>query len=212
MASRKVQQQSTACNSHGGSAGRIDFESETFVVGALQGGGSPRGHGTAGINSQAVAAGHIVPVAFSCKDHGADAQRDLSPTLRAGGHDGSHANAGVPPAIAFQTRIARNGRGQPEEICPALNGSDAGATSDMRPVLATSSAVRRLTPRECERLQGFPDDYTLISYRGKPAADGPRYKALGNSMAVPVMRWILSRIEQVATPVPPLRKEGGENG
>jgi DNA (cytosine-5)-methyltransferase 1 len=54
--------------------------------------------------------------------------------------------------------------------------------------------VRRLTPRECERLQGFPDDYTAITYRSKPAADGPRYKALGNSMAVPVMRWIGERI------------------
>lgn len=59
-------------------------------------------------------------------------------------------------------------------------------------------AVRRLTPRECERLQGFPDDYTLILYRGKPAADGPRYKALGNSMAVPVMRWIGERIQLIS--------------
>lgn len=57
--------------------------------------------------------------------------------------------------------------------------------------------VRRLLPRECERLQGFPDDYTLIPYRGKPACDGPRYKALGNSMAVPVVRWIGQRIQQV---------------
>ena len=57
--------------------------------------------------------------------------------------------------------------------------------------------LRRLTPRECERLQGFPDDYTLIPYRGKGTADcpdGPRYKALGNSMAVPCMRWIGERI------------------
>ncbi len=54
-------------------------------------------------------------------------------------------------------------------------------------------AVRRLTPRECERLQGFPDDYTAI----KGAADGPRYKALGNSMAVPVMAWIGRRIQMV---------------
>lgn len=57
--------------------------------------------------------------------------------------------------------------------------------------------VRRLTPRECERLQGFPDDWTKIPYRGKPAdecPDGPRYKAVGNSMAVPVMRWIGKRI------------------
>lgn len=59
------------------------------------------------------------------------------------------------------------------------------------------AAVRRLTPRECERLQGFPDDYTSISLRGKPAKGGPRYKALGNSMAVPVMRWIGERIELV---------------
>lgn len=58
--------------------------------------------------------------------------------------------------------------------------------------------VRRLTPRECERLQGFPDDWTLIPYRGKPAEDcpdGPRYKAIGNSMAVPVMKWIFERME-----------------
>lgn len=56
----------------------------------------------------------------------------------------------------------------------------------------------------CERLQGFPDDYTAIEYRGKPAADSPRYKAIGNSMAVPVMRWIGERIEFVN------RLEGGE--
>jgi DNA (cytosine-5)-methyltransferase 1 len=64
-------------------------------------------------------------------------------------------------------------------------------------VMTPQIAVRRLTPRECERLQGFPDDYTLVEYRGKLAADGPRYKALGNSMAVPVMRWIGERIAAV---------------
>lgn len=61
------------------------------------------------------------------------------------------------------------------------------------------SAVRRLTPVECERLQGFPDDYTLIPYRSRPAndcPDGPRYKAIGNSKAVPVVRWIGRRIQQ----------------
>jgi len=62
-----------------------------------------------------------------------------------------------------------------------------------------SMAVRRLTPVECERLQGFPDNFTRIPWRNKPASecpDGPRYKALGNSMAVPVMRWIGERIQQ----------------
>jgi DNA (cytosine-5)-methyltransferase 1 len=66
--------------------------------------------------------------------------------------------------------------------------------------IADQWAVRRLTPRECERLQGFPDDFTRISWRGKQAAgcpDGPRYKALGNSMAVNCMRWIGRRIEMV---------------
>lgn len=62
-------------------------------------------------------------------------------------------------------------------------------------VMNSSRTVRRLTPTECERLQGFPDGYTDVPWRGKPGApDGPRYKALGNSMAVPVMRWIGKRI------------------
>ena len=58
-------------------------------------------------------------------------------------------------------------------------------------------AVRRLTPVECERLQGFPDNYTDIKSKGKATPDGPRYKALGNSMAVPVMAWIGKRIQEV---------------
>lgn len=59
------------------------------------------------------------------------------------------------------------------------------------------SRVRRLTPRECERLQGFPDDWTLVPFRGKPAPDGHRYKAIGNSFPVPVVRWIGRRIDFV---------------
>ena len=62
------------------------------------------------------------------------------------------------------------------------------------------AVVRRLTPRECERLQGMPDDWTRIPYKNKPAEDcpdGPRYKAIGNSMAVPVMRWIMERMDCV---------------
>jgi DNA (cytosine-5)-methyltransferase 1 len=66
--------------------------------------------------------------------------------------------------------------------------------------VATGMAIRRLTPKECERLQGFPDDWTKIPYRNKEAdqcPDGPRYKACGNSMAVPVMRWIGERINLI---------------
>ncbi len=68
--------------------------------------------------------------------------------------------------------------------------------------------VRRLTPRECERLQGFTDDYTLISDGKRMSADGPRYKALGNSMAVPVMRWIGKRVNAAIQPV----TDGGDHG
>jgi DNA (cytosine-5)-methyltransferase 1 len=60
-----------------------------------------------------------------------------------------------------------------------------------------AAAVRRLMPVECERLQGFPDGHTAIIYRGKPAADGPRYKAIGNSWAVNCARWIGRRIQIV---------------
>ena len=135
--------------------------------------------------------GHTIAVAFSAKDYGADAG-DIAPTLRAGGHTTSHANGGVMPAVAF----AQNTRDELREMAVV------GALASQPGMKQTSyvrqhMAVRRLTPRECERLQGFPDDYTQIPYRNKPAADGPRYKALGNSMAVPCMRWIGERIQMV---------------
>ena len=290
----------------------------------------------------------LVPIAFSAKDHGADAKEDLSPTLRAMNHHGSHANGGgqmavavslserlkgrkpvecsfaeefgtpvypvqevgkrtgvstddpragigigtdgdpmytlqagaqhgvaypldlrnagrdpdkrdeqnrqglgigedgdpsptistafVPgvAAYAFQPRIARNGHGDTGDIVNALN-AESGETGkgDAAPCVAVATdvfngtitgevaatmgtrgssqnssgptvmqhmAVRRLTPVECERLQGFPDNYTLIPWRNKSATDcpdGPRYKALGNSMAVPCMHWIGRRIAEV---------------
>ena len=80
--------------------------------------------------------------------------------------------------------------------CGALS-TGGGKPGQGTPCVATAAAVRRLTPRECERLQGFPDDHTRIPWRGKMAPDGPRYKALGNSMAVPVMRWIGERISRL---------------
>jgi site-specific DNA-cytosine methylase len=71
--------------------------------------------------------------------------------------------------------------------------------SEGTPALLHSMQVRRLTPVECERLQGFPDGYTNIPWRKSPESpDGPRYKALGNSMAVPCMKWIGERIQQVS--------------
>lgn len=76
-------------------------------------------------------------------------------------------------------------------------GATAGSNPGVRNCFPMQSGVRRLTPRECERLMGFPDDYTLIPYNGKPAKDSPRYKAIGNSFAVPIIKWIGSRIQAV---------------
>lgn len=102
-------------------------------------------------------------------------------------------------AVAFQERGRDGGRHLEigGDVAFALTAPSGGGRSQERNLLDKAMRVRRLTPRECERLQGFPDDYTLIPVRGKPAADGPRYKALGNSMAVPVMRWIGKRIAAV---------------
>ena len=77
------------------------------------------------------------------------------------------------------------------------NGDPHSGFKEADGVVQHSAAVRRLMPVECERLQGFPDGYTAITYRGKPAADGPRYKALGNSWAVNCARWVGWRIAMV---------------
>jgi DNA (cytosine-5)-methyltransferase 1 len=241
-------------------------------------------------------------IAFSAKDHGADAGLRLqSNSSRRRSHEGSHANAGVMPAIAFKVRTegsyngakggkvksghggagilyddektftvastqdqrgevlvkdvvdslkvggGKPGQGYPavavgsfkpnqgsgarslgysENVSPTLESAEGG---NNKPALLHGMAVRRLTPRECERLQGFPDDYTLIPNwkkraikqekldhdylkylaRGgkltfeecmRAADDGPRYKALGNSWAVPVVRWIGKRLLEVDSP------------
>ncbi|WP_103727615.1 DNA cytosine methyltransferase [Novosphingobium sp. HII-3] len=97
-------------------------------------------------------------------------------------------------AVAFDMRGREDGAQMEGPHDTANLRAASGGSS--RSYIATS-AVRRLTPVECERLQGFPDQYTNVPYRGKPAADGPRYKALGNSMAVPVMAWLGQRIAAV---------------
>ncbi|KAB7788015.1 DNA cytosine methyltransferase [Methylorubrum populi] len=207
---REAGEDAARCLTRGSGGGqRYDWETENFVAGCLNGlseygadvptlrakGGDAAGGSealiafdTTQITSAAnysrpqpgdpchpLAAGaHAPAIAFSCKDHGADATDEgATPTLRAMSFDRSHANAGGQLAVA----LGHNGG-------PSLSEW-------------FEWAVRRLTPRECERLQGFTDDYTLVPWRGGLLPDGPRYKALGNSMAVNVMRWIGHRIATV---------------
>lgn len=132
--------------------------------------------------------GHSMAVAFA---------QNTRSEVRLQGGDGQIVGAlASDPGMNQTTYVAfdwKNSAGAP-------NSEETFGTLCKEREMAVLSAmqVRRLTPRECERLQGFGDDYTLIPYRGKPAADGPRYKALGNSMAVPVMHWIGRRIQQVS--------------
>jgi DNA (cytosine-5)-methyltransferase 1 len=91
------------------------------------------------------------------------------------------------------SHFTRGKDGQPSGVSTPLGAEpDKG---DQDPILLTGTAVRRLTPTECERLQAFPDGWTDIIFRGKPATDGPRYRALGNAMCVAEIRWVLQRIE-----------------
>jgi DNA (cytosine-5)-methyltransferase 1 len=148
--------------------------------------------------------------------------KDIVATLTTDGH--AQSAVAVPVAYGIRTaNTSSNGWGIQEEVthtldcaqgvavAVALRGREGGATAELgdevqnclrassgggdKPHVLTAMQVRRLTPEECEALQGFPRSYTAIPWRGKPSADGPRYKALGNSMAVPVMRWIGQQID-----------------
>ena len=138
------------------------------------------------MSAQDAQQGHMVPIAFGAQNsanQGDSVSEHVVPTL----------DKSKTPAVLTIFQDSQFGVAEYE----SSGTIRAGRIPEHQMVICATSAVRRLTPRECERLQGFPDDYTLIQYRGKDAADGPRYKAMGNSMAVPVMRWIGQRINEV---------------
>ena len=138
------------------------------------------------------------PIAFTL--HGSNgttsaaSSTDVAGSLRTRA-PGSIENSSTTAVLQEQATAWSNELTASTDTAETLQRGGEGGRADG--VMTPTMAVRRLTPRECERLQGFPDDYTLVEYRGKLASDGPRYKALGNSMAVPVMRWIGQRIAQV---------------
>jgi DNA (cytosine-5)-methyltransferase 1 len=126
---------------------------------------------------------------------GGQPQEELSHCLRADQNTGDGA-----PCVAF----AQNTRDEVREM-DVVGALAAQPGMKQTSYIRQSYAVRRLTPTECERLQGFPDSHTKIPWRGKPAEecpDGPRYKACGNSMAVPCMKWIGERIQSTLNQQP----------
>jgi DNA (cytosine-5)-methyltransferase 1 len=122
---------------------------------------------------------HPPAIAFQC--HGSNVGE--MGTLRKG-------DGGVTSGVPFVAECA-------DTLTAFWERSKGASAGNNHGVIYPSAGVRRLMPVECERLQAFPDGYTAITYRGKPAADGPRYKSLGNSMSVTVIRWILQRIKFV---------------
>jgi len=135
-------------------------------------------------------------VSFSSNMSVPDCQVDgTTPTIKVSG-------SGNPPAVAWSIMPMNSGKDYKARATdisqPLMAGGPVGGNQG-GDFIQSQNRVRRLTPVECERLQGFPDNYTKIPWRNKPTEDcpvGPRYKAMGNSMAVPVMRWIGERIQK----------------
>lgn len=186
-----------------------------FEPKSLQGSSPPRreaGQGVAGTLSSRSQGGGGLGTDFECSG---GLVADTANSLLAGGHTNNPLDetliAYAPPVASTLTRGAESsGKGV---VCWDLRGREggsqfegphatanirAGSGGSSRSYLQHESAVRRLTPPECARLQGFPDHHSRIAWRGKPAEecpDGPQYKTYGNSMAVPVMAWLGRRLD-----------------
>ena len=181
-----------------GGTGMLHYEDKTFTVAATQ--------------DQFVA----TPTQLLYENHPNDSRvtgpHDVAPTVAArfGTGGGNVPFVQEVSAVAFQPGniVRRAGSDPSTEVFPTLS-KDSG---DQNPHVATPMAVRRLLPSECEALQGFPKDWTRISWRGKSpeeCPDGPRYKAIGNSMAVNCMHWIGRRIQLVDDLVAELNQQKG---
>lgn len=155
---------------------RIDYESETLVAHSLRADGFNASEDGTGRGTP------LVPVGFNARQD-PDAWSERSGPL-----DTNSSTQAV--AYGWSEELTAHC-----ELAGTLQYGGQGGRHDG--VMQPDMQVRRLTPKECERLQGFKDNYTVVLHKGKPAADGPRYKALGNSMAVTVMRWIGQQIDFV---------------
>jgi len=171
-------------SAHGGACGRMDFETETFVAHTLRGEGFDASEGGTGRGTPLVAVPFDTTQITSASNYSNPKAGDPCHPIAAGAHA---------PAVAFGWQNAAAQGMAVDTICPTLDKSK-------HPGAMQGAAVRRLMPSECEALQGFPQGYTAIPWRGKPASecpDGPRYKALGNSWACNVARWVGRRISLV---------------
>jgi DNA (cytosine-5)-methyltransferase 1 len=195
----------TARSASASASGRMDFESETFLVahalradgfGASEEDGTGRGTPLIPIDMRQASRGATMtnnrPEGSSggAPGTGIGEDGDPAPTIST-----SHI-----PAIAFDCKASGQsgfGVGEIASTQRAMGHADSHTNGGGHQAVMTGMQVRRLTPLETERLQGQPDGYTAITVRGKPAADGPRYKSHGNSWAINCVSWIGERINQV---------------
>lgn len=193
-----IQTASTGDVSHclnAGGMGRIDYETETMIATHAIQAGALRENPNSGPDGVGVQADIAYTLEARAEVQAVSVTGEITHTLKAEGFDASEDGTGRGNPIIAQTVALRGREGGATaelggEVATALRASQGGGD---KPHVLTS-AVRRLIPTECERLQGFPDNYTKISDK---TADGPRYKALGNSMAVNVMRVLGERIALV---------------
>jgi DNA (cytosine-5)-methyltransferase 1 len=205
--SRKEGKVTPTISSSGTRVSRVGFNCEdewfieTPVVGALdtECGGNKMNHQT--INS-----GHLLPVSSFYESSLAQyREANVSGTIKAsGGVAGGGSETFLAQPIPIHDQATRHAGKNGDKTMGKGNGLGIGQPGDPMNTLTKgdshavfqSMAVRRLTPIECERLQGFPDNYTNIPWRkAAESPDGPRYKALGNSWAVPVVAWLGQRIK-----------------
>ena len=189
-----------------GGMGRQDYETETLIAHTLKGEGFDASEDDTGRGTPLVPTAYSIMPMNSGRDYKAR-EVEVAQPIMAGGPVGGNQGGDfvMQHGVAYPLDLRNAGR-DPEKH-DAINRQGVGVGEDGDPMhtlstafvpgVATSMAVRRLVPEECEALQGFPRGYTMIPWKKKPAdqcPDGPRYKSLGNSMAVPVMRWIGQRI------------------
>lgn len=233
----------TARNACSSGSGRLDFESETFVVQSLACTLQANGKAAGSATQQDAESGLLIPVqcvtgniTHTLKAEGFDASEDgtgrgqpivpviVAGTLAGGARKRGGYSCDDVPIVVHGTQdpdvnvnLAHTlGRNQGQEnavLSVALRGREGGATAELgdevagclrassgggdKPHVLAQMRVRRLMPIECERLQGFPDGYTNVPYRHKSAPDSPRYKAIGNSKAVPCVAWLGARINSI---------------
>ena len=180
---------------------RQDLESQEFIVenyamrGQEQGNVPEPGNGIISTIRGSSGGSTRDILAFDFNRDAGDVQSGIAPSMSAGNTVTANPSGGKPPAVCF----SENQRAELRlhDVASSVSASQGFKAGQGMVAAILNYRLRRMMPIECERLQGLPDNYTAITFRGKPASNSRRYKAIGNSIAVPVLRWLKKRIELV---------------